>query len=284
MHGPRVLAQEDDRIDALLDSLFMYADDDMISMLNEINRNHSFIYARSGYDSKTTYAGREIGNNQYNISGQLFYMNSNGLYAGVSGAWYSQMEPAYNSTVLTAGYGRSLKSFKPLRLRITYNRYIYTRDTALYDAVYTGSISAGFSYKAKNIGVRAGYTLLTGSEFGSQASATVLGDFTVSGKGKKVSIAIAPEASFYFGSETVEYERYIYLTGQGMTPGDSDISYTDKFGLMNSSIYLPLEISFGDLDVEIGYIYNINRSLDPDYTYANNSGFMVSIGYIFMVW
>jgi len=52
---------------------------------------------------------------------------------------------------------------------------------------------------------------------------------------------------------------------------------------MNTQLYLPLEISIGDLDIELGYTYNLNRSLDTDYTYDNTSVFSVSLGYFFMI-
>lgn len=276
-------AQEDKKIDAILDSMFFNTDDEILLMLAEMNRNHNFIYGRAGYDSRTVYAGREIGTDQYNLTGQMFYLNSVGLHIGVSGAWYSQMDPPYRSTVVSAGYSNGLGKHKGIRYRVSYNRYFYNSDTSDFEPFYTGSFNAGVTLKAGPVGTRFDYSLLTGKEYGSQASADLFGNFTLFKTGKKTKFRVLPEVSFYFGSETVEFERYSYLTGAVQSPGEVDYIYEDRFGLMNTQFSLPLEISIGDLDIEVAYIYNINRSLDADYTFDNVSLISLSVGYFFMI-
>ena len=280
--GSLYMSAQEDKIDAILDSMFFNADDEILLMLAEMNRNHNFIYGRIGYDNKTVYAGREIGTDQYNLTGQLFYLNSIGLHLGVSGAWYSQMDPSYRSTVVSAGYSNGLGKNKVLRYRISYNRYFYNSDTSDYDPVFTGSVNAGVTLKAGPLGTRFDYSLLTGKEYGSQASADLFGNFTLFKIGKNTKFRILPEVSFYFGSETVEYERYSHLT-DGLSQGEQNYVYEDRFGLMNTQLSMPLEISIGDLDLEVAYIYNINRSLDADYTYDNVSMISFSLGYFFMI-
>jgi len=281
--GSLYLSAQDDKIDALLDSMFFNTDDEILLLLAEMNRNHNFIYGRVGYDSKTVYAGREIGTDQYNLTGQLFYLNSIGLNLGVSGAWYSQMDPSYRSTVVSAGFSNGLGKNKRLRYRISYNRYFYNSDTSDFVPVYTGSVNAGITLKAGPVGTRFDYSLLTGKESGSQASADLFGNFTLFKVGKKTKFRILPEVSFYFGSETVELERYSHLTGGLQSPGDVNYVYEDRFGLMNTQLSFPLEISIGDLDIEVAYIYNINRSLDADYTFDNVPMISFSVGYFFMI-
>jgi len=169
----RASAQED-HLDAILDSMFFSAEDDILLMLAEMNRNHNFIYARTSYNNRTTYAGREIGTDQHNLSGQIFYLNSKGIHLGVSGAWYSQMDPSYNSTVLSAGYSGGFKKNNAFRYRIAYNRFFFNSDSSDFDPVYSGSGSAGFTLKSKHLGMRLDYSLLMGQEFGSQLSADVM--------------------------------------------------------------------------------------------------------------
>lgn len=280
--GYYTMAQED-KIDAILDSMFFSNDEEILLMLADMNRNHHFLYARMGYDSKTTYAGREIGTDQYNVAGQLFYINTRGFTFGVSGAWYSQMDPSYRSTVVTAGYSNGLKKNKWLRYRLSYNRYFYNINDSEFEAVYTGSAGAGISLKAGPVGTRLDYSLLMGSEYGSQVSADLYGNFTLFKIGSKARFRILPELSFYFGSETVEYERYSYLDNNMQSPGSTEPVYGDRFGLMNTQLRLPLELSLGDLDIEVSYIYNINRSIDPAYTFDNVSMISISIGYFFML-
>lgn len=283
MPGSLYLSAQEDKIDALLDSMFFSTDDEILLMLADMNRNHNFIYAGMGYDSKTTYAGREIGTDQYNLTGQLFYLNSIGLHLGVSGAWYSQMDPSYRTTILSAGYSNGLGKKKVLRYRASYNRYFYNSDTSDFEAVYTGSANAGITLKAGPVGARINYSLLMGKEYGSQASADVFGNFTLFKIGRKTKFRLLPEISFYFGSEAVEYERNSHLEDGFQSPGGEEYIFEDKFGLMNTQLSLPLEISIGDFDVEIAYIYNINRSLDPDYMFDNVPMISFSVGYFFMI-
>ncbi len=281
--GSFYLSAQEDKIDAILDSMFFNNDDEILMMLADMNRNHNFIYSRVGYDSRTVYAGREIGTDQYNLTGQLFYLNSIGLHLGVSGAWYSQMDPSYRSTVVSAGYSNGLKKIKGLRYRVSYNRYFYNSDTSNFEPVYTGSVNAGITLKAGPVGARLDYSLLMGQEYGSQASADLFGNFTLFKIGKNTKFRVLPEVSFYFGSETVEYERYSYLDDGMQSPGGTDYIYENQFGLMNTQLSLPLEISIGDLNIEVAYIYNINRSLDADYTFDNVSMISFSVGYFFMI-
>jgi len=281
--GSFYLSAQEDKIDAILDSMFFNTDDENLLMLAEMNRNHNFIFSRIGYDSRTVYAGREIGTDQYNLTGQLFYLNSIGLHLGVSGAWYSQMDPSYRSTIVSAGYSNGLKKIKGLRYRVSYNRFFYNSDTSNFEPVYTGSANVGITLKAKSFGTRFDYSLLKGKEYGSQASADLFGKFTLFKIGKNTKFRVLPEVSFYFGSETVEYERYSYLADGMQSPGGNDYIYKDRFGLMNTQLSLPLEISIGDFNIEIAYIYNINRSLDTDYTFDNVSMVSISAGYFFMI-
>ncbi|MDT8401268.1 MAG: hypothetical protein RQ743_06210 [Bacteroidales bacterium] len=277
------LSAQEDKIDAILDSMFFSKDEEILLMLAEMNRTHHFLYARMGYDNKTTYAGREIGTDQYNMAGQLFYINSLGFNIGVSGAWYSQMDPSYRSTIVTAGYSNGLKKNKWLRYRISYNRYFYNINDSKFEPVYTGSAGAGISLKAGPVGTRLDYSLLMGSEYGSKVSADLYGNFTLFKIGSKAKFRILPEISFYFGSEAVESDRYSYLDDSMQSPGSAELVYEDRFGLMNTQLSLPLEFSIGDFDVEVAYIYNINRSIDPDYTFDNVPVISFSVGYFFML-
>ena len=268
--GSFYLSAQEDKIDAILDSMFFNTDDEILLMLAEMNRNHNFIFSRIGYDSRTVYAGREIGTDQYNLTGQLFYLNSIGLHLGVSGAWYSQMDPSYRSTIVSAGYSNGLKKIKGLRYRVSYNRFFYNSDTSNFEPVYTGSANVGITLKAKSFGARFDYSLLMGKEYGSQASADLFGKFTLFKIGKNTKVRVLPEVSFY-------------LDDGMQSPGGTDYIYEDQFGLMNTQLSLPLEISIGALDIEVAYIYNINRSLDADYTFDNVSMISFSVGYFFMI-
>jgi hypothetical protein len=148
------------RIDSLLEDLF-FSDDEPGKLLLP-QKNYQFLYARTSYDSRTFFAGREIGADQYNLTGQLFYLNTNGLFAGVSGAWYSQLDPGYRTTVLTLGFSKDLKKMNFIRYRISYDYFLYNNGNSDFDPLFTSSATTGLTLKSKSLGTRVNSTFSTG--------------------------------------------------------------------------------------------------------------------------
>jgi len=234
------------------------------------------LYWGTSYDNKTFYAGREVGVGQYSISGQLFYFNSLGFYIGGGGAWYSQLDPRYNNTIISAGYSNSLPNHKSLRYRASYSRFFFSNND--YDPTYTGSINAGSTYQTDWIGTRLDYSLHTGNAYSSQISWDVYSKITLLKFGTFNKIRFEPEISLFFGSETVEYERYSFLTQSDKNPAIYKV--TDEiFGLMNTQIRLPLDITYKGFDIELGYNINLPYSHNNSITYDNTGYFSVSLGY-----
>ena len=67
---------QNDEIDSLIEDFF-FSEKDLENLLNEVNT--SLIYSSINYNSNTYYSGRSIGVNQFNLSPQLSYINSNGF-------------------------------------------------------------------------------------------------------------------------------------------------------------------------------------------------------------
>ena len=56
----------------------------------------------------------------------------------------------------------------------------------------------------------------------------------------------------------------------------------ERYGLLNTQLRLPLVLTWGNVDLEIGYTYNIPRSLaDGVSGLGDTSFFNVSLGYLF---
>ncbi len=265
------------RVDSLLDDLF-FGDEELTGLFTE-KKNYQFLYWRANYDSRTFFAGREIGSNQYNLSGQMYYLNSNGIFAGVSGAWYSQLDPGYRTTILTLGFGKGLKKAKFFRYRLAYDYYLFNNDDPDFDPLYTSSLTAGITLKSKSLGTRFNSTFLLGKEVSTQLSWNTYAYLNLVKLGKYDKIRLEPQVLFYFGTESAEF-----LLNEVLIDPLTNIEYTsyykDVFGLMNVQLQLPLNITLKNFDFEAAWIYNLPRTMGDGMSYPENSFFRVSIGYI----
>ncbi len=269
---------QESRIDSVINDLFLEEEVDLLGLVKETN-NYQFLYWRANYDSKTFYAGREIGFDQYNLSSQLFYLHSMGFYAGLAGAWYSDLDPGYRTTVLSFGYGKGLKNkLKFLRYRASFDLFFYNNNDPDFEPVYTSSLNLGASLKSKIVSSRFDATFLLGKEIGTQLNWDIYSKITLLKFGKYNKLQFEPEISFFFGSETVEYDLSTYLQDQFDEP---TYYYEDVFGLLNTQLALPLSLSVGSFDFELTWKKNLPRTMDYAYDYDDSSFISFSVGYIF---
>jgi hypothetical protein len=240
-------------------------------------KNYHFLYTGIDFSNKTFSAGREIGIDQNNLTGQIFYFNTKGLILGVSGAWYSQLDPKYSTTVFSAGYGNKFKKLPSLTYRLSANYFLFHTGSYDYTPTYRGSINAGTTLKNNWAGTRLDFNLLAGKEFGTSISWDIYSKIKLLKLGKYDKIQLEPEVSFYFSSESVEVNNTGYFDELLFT----DIQYTNAFGLLNTKFILPVNVSYKNFNFELGYQLNLPHSLDSNYTYEKNSAFNISIGYLF---
>ncbi len=266
------------RIDSLLEDLF-FSDDELGKLLLP-QKNYQFLYARTSYDSRTFFAGREIGADQYNLTGQLFYLNTNGLFAGVSGAWYSQLDPGYRTTVLTLGFSKDLKKMNFIRYRISYDYFLYNNGNSDFDPLFTSSATTGLTLKSKSLGTRVNSTFLLGKEISTQLSWDFYAFLNLIRFSTYSKLQLKPQALLYFGTESAEFQLNEILIDPD-TNTEYSVYYKDVWGLMNVQLQLPLSLSLKNFDIEAAWIYNIPQTMGNSQTYPENSFFRISIGYIF---
>lgn len=260
-------------VDSVLNE-FMYYDDEAIFYM-ELNNNKKFhfMYVNSTYNNKSLYAGREVGNPQYYLSGQVSYFNSNGLFLGLatsSGTWFSTNDNANYNNSFTVGYGKSLKNHSWFRYNASYSRYFGFNNGFDFSSTYSNNLHFGIGTRHKLLGTRAGLNYLFGDESKSTFSLDIFSPLTLVKTKAFFEIGFEPEVSFFFDSEMVEN-----------IDSNQNLEYTSKFGWMNTELILPMQINMKNLDIELGYTINFPRSLDPAYTYANTHLFTLSLGYIF---
>nr|WP_319267386.1 hypothetical protein [uncultured Draconibacterium sp.] len=268
------------RLDSLINDLFI-DDPELKSLLNTNPWKMHYLYFRSSFSTKTVASGREIGDDQINIGNQLFYLNGAGFYAGVSGVWYNQLDPGYRTTILMGGYSNKLFNWDPLRVRLSYLRYISHIDDPLYEPLYKQALSSGFTLSNKHVGLRLDGSLHFGDyETGKSLSADLYGNLVLYENGYRKKIRFRPEISVTYGIDYQEFmldESFIDpITGYEYTS-----YYIDKFGLMDVQLELPIDFRYKNFDFELSYKYHMPQNFVDDVEHPNLSVFQFSVGYFF---
>ncbi|MCG8580074.1 MAG: hypothetical protein MI866_09165 [Bacteroidales bacterium] len=262
-------------LDSVLNEVMYYDESELLYMELDSDKTYHFIYANSTYNSQSFYAGREVANPQYYLSGQVSYFNTKGFFMGFgtsSGTWFSANNDAnYNNSIMV-GYGRALKKHRWLRYNINYSRYFGINDGFDFSMSYSNNLHFGVSAKNKWLGTRTGLNYLFGKDSKATINWDIYSDITLINMSTFNNIKLEPELSFFYDSEEVE---------QTTSDNNGAITYSNKFGWMNTEICLPLTMTINNFDIELGYTINLPRSLDPNYSYKNTSFFTISAGYIF---
>lgn len=265
-----VLAQTD-RLDSLLNDVFGN-DREMIRILNNDKPVH-MLYTGTDFQNKTLYAGREIGDNMINLNVNISYFNSKGISLGASGSLYSQLNPMYNVTTLHAGLYKPLNQQKTLFVNTTYNRYVFTQPDTALDYPFKNNLNTGLSFRNKWFGARISGSFLFGEDFGMNLNSGVRGIIRIIRFGLYNDITFSPEISCYFASETIELES------SGSLSGISDDQTSDKYGLLNTQLNLPVHMSLGNFDLGLSYTVNFPTTKDNTIDYPITSFFSFSFGY-----
>lgn len=270
----------DKDVDDLLAELFK-DQKDLEDLKNSIGK-FQFLYVSMNYNSKTYFAGRDLDENGYNAMPQISYINSKGFFASVSQAYFSEIEPKWNFTGLTAGYGKSFGKNKKFRYAFGYSRFLYHKDEP---NPFTNSITAniGLRNKKRTFGTR----LSTNYSFGNdanvfQTTASVFGVFNIINT-KKYRLQTRPRIDILAGQQQAGYDTGGTITITEENGEDVEYvayEYRNTFDLMNIQISLPLLVSTEKWDFELGYNYNIPNTPGDEPDYKNTNFFHISIGYL----
>lgn len=301
--SPAIYSQQKtdvDQIDSLIEEFF-FSEQELGELLNE--NKISLIYSSINYNSNTYYSGRSIGVNQFNLSPQISYLNSNGLTISLSGIYLDQFDPAWDLTTISIGYSKWINKGNTLSLNTSFSNYFYSYDQ---NDIYSRSISLGMSYQSFNdklfLNTSAGI-FFDGSNLFQIASnfyysfnlkkkrekikeqnkRSQVWKVNVSGKQKrrriltdKWSLDFNPMVSFYFNSETIDtkYSPSFFIN-------QNSGANQNYFGLINTQIKMPIELNLNNIDLEFSYYINIPVPIGDENNLPNTSFFGISIGYLF---
>ena len=167
-----------DSLDSLLNDVLGY--DKEFKRLMDTTSSFMFLYGGLSYDSKTYYAGREIGDDMYNMNGYLYFFHSKGFFIGAIGSWYSQFDPGYSTTIASTGFYKTLRMNKSkLIFRTSYSRYIYYKPDPEIEYNFNNSLKSGLSVKNNWIGGRLSANLLFGKDIGLSISPVIFSRITI---------------------------------------------------------------------------------------------------------
>lgn len=274
----------DQEIDEIIESLVTLDDEDLMSIINELNK-YQVILASIDYNNKTYFLGRDLGLDQYNITSQAMYENSNGIFAGISGTYYSKFDPKWDLTVVTAGYGKNFGKNDNFRGELSYSRYIFSDSNSNdFENSIDGTLHA--STKSGSFGSSISSAYLFGERSGFQSYISVYGEIKLINLNtqKDNHISFQPDISFQFASENIDTSRFEDLLTD--SPIINQIIERinrsfETFSLRNIQLKLPIVFEFDNLQIEAGYNVNFPSAFEFENSVDNTSFFNIGLSYIF---
>jgi len=261
-----------DEVNEIIDELF---DEDLAlnQLINSLS-NYQLLYVSANYNSDTYFSGRDIGINQYNIRPQITYVNSNGLFASLSGTYYSEFYPKWDVTIASLGYGNTIGKKKLFRYSTSYSRYFYANSE---DNVFSNTLnlSLGVHNKNRTIGTLISGDYLFGDDQSFQISSRSYIKISLL-KNKKITLNFTPQLIFIAGKQTIELSRFVFENGLISTQ-----NYTsDNFNLYNTQVSLPLQLNVNSFDFELGYNINLPSEVGDETNLKNTSYLNFSVAYL----
>ena len=259
-------------IDALIDELFMV--DEVINELTASYKNSEILYISTTYNSDTYFSGRDIDIDQYNIIPQITYAHSNGIFASLSGIYYSEFVPKWDVTAATLGFSKNIGKKKLFKYSLSYSKYFYANDI---DNIYTNTLNAGLGVrnKKRTLGTQISGSYLFGEDQSFEMASRSFVEFNLL-KTKKNSLNFKPQLNIVAGKQTIELARIYNQDGQMLT----EYTENDIFDLINTQINLPLQFSTNSFDYEVGYNINFPNALGDESNLKSTGFFNISIGYL----
>lgn len=245
--------------------------------------NFHLLYVSLNYNSNTYFSGRDLGIDQYNIVPQITYMHSKGFYASLSGIYYSEFDPNWDVTTATAGFGRSFGKGKIWNYYGSFSYFFYSNDIDnLYRSTLNGGI--GISNKKRTIGTQLSGAYYFGDEVTYQILLRSYANLKLI-KTKDHYLRFRPQFSVVTGTQIVDLSggsiQKALLTKIVNAPEDPIPIEDNVFGLINIQINLPLQYSIKNIDLELGFNYNIPSELGEETDLENTHFFNFGIAYMF---
>ena len=254
--------------DVILDDLFVSDSLDVLELFDKLKKQ-DYLYTTVIYNNKTLFSGRDFGVNQYSVFPSISYIDGDNFFLNLNAGYYSKVNPTWDFVTLSGGYSNYLNTRKTLLASGVYSYSSYSQDVA---DLNNHRLTAGLSFRKKWFR----NTLTLGYLFGGASSTFVSNNTYISIDildTKLFDISLRPRIGFFWGNQTVSELVFI-------RPRQFEYVNTNYFQLLNTEVGIPVELDFGNWDVEIEYTFNSPKAL-PSEEGLKNSGFiLLSLGYL----
>ncbi|WP_299162577.1 hypothetical protein [uncultured Tenacibaculum sp.] len=263
------LLEENEIIDSILEE---ESEEEFLKSVTKFQ----FIHLSIEYNNKTYFSGRDIGTDQFNISPQITYLHSNGLYFGLEGVYYDEFAPEWDYTSATIGYGKSFGKNKQYRWETSYDRYFYTNTSGNNPFKNALSFTIEVDNKKKTFGTEVATTYLFGSDNSLQIVSSTYGILNLLKK-KHYHLKLQPQLNIVLAEQTIQLSQTFTIRGVQFTR----YVQNNDFGLINTQLQIPLQYSTGNVDFELGYIFNFPTALEGETNLKTTGFFNFSMSYLF---
>lgn len=246
---------------------------DLIDSLLYTGFRYSQLSLRLGYTSDITYAGRNFGIEQYGFGAGVSYYHKTGLFADVSGFWNSDLEPAYNPTLLTAGYFGNLT--KKWTYTLSYDHFFYNNnDDELSYYPITNSLNGATFFELGKFTLAGEYSFLFGEENAHRLRGNMMYTISKNNWGFIDRFVFMPTASMLLGSAYIYQINPVYPTMSINIRRDiRQIMYEQLGETLTKYLWRNNREQYVEIEKEI---FNQNRDdyINYDFTSENVFGIM----------
>jgi hypothetical protein len=246
---------------AKLDSIFSYSDSlsifNMIdSLLKSQSEAGSSLVMRAGFNSNIISAGRSIGINQYGANAGASYYHKSGFFLDFSSYWSEAYKPNLYLTIASLGYLKTINTH--YSILASYDRLIYNSTDINVENPLTNMVGLSNFLDIKPATLRLDYSFY----FGQQTAHRLTPGLTLTFKKYNFigldRISITPTYQLLFGNATITSIQLAQTNTVRLgrkLPALQQVN-TDRFGLMNHSIAIPLRITKNNWSLTFSYSYN----------------------------
>lgn len=174
------------------------------SLFSSPLRPSSEINFRAGYNNNTVSLGRNYGINQQSIYPGIAFYHKSGVYMNYTGFINTQTTPAYNLTMLSAGYMAPLGAH--WNYNMAYEHWFFSQQNE--DNPLNNSADVSGSYNTRYGYATVDYSLLFGNEIAHRLMLSITGKLQFKQVWIFQSIRILPSFNMIFGTEDVTLYRF----------------------------------------------------------------------------
>lgn len=221
----------------------------------------SQLVLRLDHATRALFAGRDYGVRQSITTPSLTYNHRSGVYAGVSGSFYSQEVPAYTLTDFSLGYGNFLGD--KLLYNVSYDHYAYNQSGP---AVLGNTAGLLLSYDVGPVSLGSSYALLFGGgHTGHRLVPSLSGYHAWKHLGFIDKLFVLPSLSATIGTQNTSYQVFPAKAAEvsktkkpkkGAAPASQPVTEeVTNFGLMSWNLALPVKVRVGHVTFGAAYNY-----------------------------